>query len=156
MLALNVNANKVLLTDGNKESCMNIQQVLEANQDFWKSKCVTARQLLWGQNQYHDETSRYDYIICADCLYFIAYQEQLAQTIFDLLNAQGEAILFAPKRGKTFDEFTKVAEKLFYITVVENYDEEIWQKHLVNKVENPVYDENIHYPLQLILRKKFL
>lgn len=87
-------------------------------------------------------------------MYFIAYQEQLAQTIFDLLNAQGEAILFAPKRGKTFDEFTKVAEKLFYITVVENYDEEIWQKHLVNKVENPVYDENIHYPLQLILRKK--
>ena len=44
---------------------------------------------------------------------------------------QGEAILFAPKRGKTFDEFTKVAEESFYITVVENYDEEIWQKHLV-------------------------
>ena len=44
---------------------------------------------------------------------------------------QGEAILFAPKRGPTFEKFKKLAKKSFDVAVVENYDEEIWQMHLV-------------------------
>ena len=51
----------------------------------------------------------------------------------DLLSVtfQGEAILFAPKRGTTFDAFINLAKSHFEVTITQNYDEDIWQKHLV-------------------------
>jgi hypothetical protein len=43
---------------------------------------------------------------------------------------QGEAIIFAPARGSTFQKFVDVASSLFKIDKVEKYDDFIWEKHL--------------------------
>ena len=42
---------------------------------------------------------------------------------------QGEAIMFAPKRGDTFDMFVSLAKDRFEIDVKENYDDRIWKLH---------------------------
>ena len=42
---------------------------------------------------------------------------------------QGEAIMFAPARGDTFDKFVKLVEDKFETEVQENYDEVVWDLH---------------------------
>jgi hypothetical protein len=38
--------------------------------------------------------------------------------------------------------------------IVHDYDMEVWEKHLDEKEVNPSYDEDIHYPLLLKLKKR--
>lgn len=38
--------------------------------------------------------------------------------------------------------------------IVHDYDMEVWEKHLGEKENNPDYDEDIHYPLLLKLKKR--
>ena len=38
--------------------------------------------------------------------------------------------------------------------IVNDYDMEVWEKHLYEKENNPNYDEDLHYPLLLKLKKR--
>ena len=42
---------------------------------------------------------------------------------------QGEAVLFAPRRGDTFDKFVDLASQKFETQVKENYDDTVWDIH---------------------------
>jgi len=42
---------------------------------------------------------------------------------------QGVALMFAPMRSKTFDDFVTLAKNTFNVEVQENYDDKVWDLH---------------------------
>ncbi len=63
-------------------------------------------------------------------------------------------LIFAPNRQNTFHKFVDMAKLHFECMIVHDYDMETWEKHLNEKENNPDYDEDIHYPLLLKLKKR--
>jgi hypothetical protein len=47
-----------------------------------------------------------------------------------------------------------MAKSHFECMIVNDYDMEVWEKHLNEKENNPNYDEDLHYPLLLKLKKR--
>ena len=45
------------------------------------------------------------------------------------LRTQGEALMFAPMRGKTFDQFADIAQASFTVEKEQHYDDHIWNLH---------------------------
>ncbi|XP_065066155.1 calmodulin-lysine N-methyltransferase-like [Rhopilema esculentum] len=154
LLATESNAEEVHLTDGNKESAKNIADIVQENDRLFGNTRVRSRQLLWAKDQLSAQKNVFDFILCADCCYFLEYQQGLIETISELLSEKGEAILFAPKRGNTLDTFVNLANVSFTTQVVENYDKEIWQKYQKFKEGRSSFDPDIHYPLMVIMQKK--
>jgi hypothetical protein len=47
-----------------------------------------------------------------------------------------------------------MAKPYFECMIVHDYDLEVWERHLREKENNSDYDEDIHYPLLLKLKKR--
>jgi hypothetical protein len=62
--------------------------------------------------------------------------------------------MFAPNRKNTFHKFIDLAKQKFECMIVHDYDMEVWEKHLYEKDKNRDYDEDIHYPMLLKLKKR--
>ncbi|KAE8742699.1 hypothetical protein FOCC_FOCC011731 [Frankliniella occidentalis] len=161
MIGKYTSASKVLLTDGNIFSMENVGCILEKN-GFGKSTRITSSVLQWGKqptlniiNQSVElPTSRYDIILCADCLFFDDVRQDLVQTIFNFMADDGIALVTAPRRAGTLEKFCEEASNAGFIwSLKEVYNEHIWDRHLQLKANNESYDENIHYPLLLQLQK---
>lgn len=149
--------SQVLLTDGNETSVKTVKEILDRNCSKFGCTAVSAEVLLWDRaflwsTSPHD--SQFDYVICADCLFFEEVHSHLAQVMVKLLKPTGSALLLAPQRGGTLDKFCAVAKSYFRIESSVHYDNLIWQKHresLEQFGDTGVYSVDLHYPLQLIL-----
>ncbi|KAK3802668.1 hypothetical protein RRG08_001931 [Elysia crispata] len=147
-------ASHIEITDGNEESVQNLQHIIDAN-DFGKTS-VGARVVRWGEQKTETELcNAFDTLICADCLFFDSGRESLAALIYDLLKPGGIALIFAPSRGKTFHAFSEIARTLFTVLEEEKYDMDVWNIHAkMTEEAKDTYDENLHFPLMLTLKKE--
>lgn len=137
----------VLLTDGNKVSIENVQISLHGNSfPCPVESCV----LKWNNCELN---TKFDIILCADCLFFDDARADLVEILWRLLSTNGLALVMAPKRGHTLDAFISQSENVgFTSRKIVNYNDVVWEKHL-GLLDNSEYDENIHYPILIELTK---
>jgi len=155
-VALCCDAKSVIVTDGNEKSVANLKSIIEKEDHNFGQTRVTCDIMRWDNKDHITKLNGpFDKIVCADCLFFDDHRQDLVTAVFDLLKDDGEALIFAPTRGDTFDSFQACATALFDVERFANYDDKIWNHHMENiKLGNDMYDANIHYPEMLLLKKK--
>lgn len=149
------NPSKLLLTDGNEDCVGNMEAIIHQNKPLFGSTEVSAERLLWDE---HCDLSglalQFDFVIVADCLFFTQCHSGLLHVIKTLLKDNGLAIIMAPQRKDTLKLFCSKSASQFSLEEIENYDSVVWSRHQLDKKQDPMYDEDIHYPVLLLLSKK--
>jgi calmodulin-lysine N-methyltransferase len=144
----------VHLTDGNAAAMANVKRIVAQNE---LRTDVTCSVLRWHEAA-HARHAPYDLILCADCLFFDEARPALAAAIDCLLRPGGSALLMAPARGGTFNLFVQeAARRNLKYSIAKRYDEAVWGCHEALSLEyqqgGACYDEDLHYPLLLVLTK---
>ncbi|XP_037811328.1 calmodulin-lysine N-methyltransferase [Lucilia sericata] len=142
----------VHLTDGNEVSVENVKKTVCLNEISCYTKCSV---LKWEDKaaRVPSEAGKFDIILSADCLFFDEARSALVDTVWYYLSPQGEALIMAPRRGKTMSLFIEESmARGFMVKLTQRYNETIWKRHL-ELMNSSLYDEDLHYPVLLSLRK---
>lgn len=153
MLAKYAKPYAVHLTDGNEVSVENVKKTVCLNELSCYTKCSV---LKWQEAaaRAQAEQGKFEFILCADCLFFDEARSALVDTIWYYLAPQGIALIMAPRRGRTLNVFRdECMARGFRVDLATRYNETIWQRHLQLKADSALYDEDLHYPLLLRLCK---
>ncbi|XP_033734435.1 calmodulin-lysine N-methyltransferase-like [Pecten maximus] len=155
MLSILSDAESMLLTDGNEESVDNLNKIIENNSSAFGKTKVTSRMLRWGSGPVEESlVEKFDIILCADCLFFDEGRKDLVDLVYTMLKPKGKVLMYAPRRGKTFDQFVTLAGEKFHTTVKEEYDPTVWSLHKKMDAKGlEHYDANIHFPLFLSMER---
>lgn len=154
--AVFTDAKQVILTDGNHKCINNIKAIVERNSNRFNKTIVKYKKLKWGEDcDINEFLNKIDVIFCSDCLYFEESHHSLVETIFKLLNSCGIAIILAPTRGSTLNDFVNIAKEKFEIKRMNRYDDKVWEmhNHFLNTLKPPHYETDSHFPVMITLRK---
>ncbi|XP_031624137.1 calmodulin-lysine N-methyltransferase [Contarinia nasturtii] len=147
-------ANFVHLTDGNDLSIQNANRMLAQNTANNSTTKIMCSVLKWENIENVHDDAQYDCIISADCLFFDSARSSFINALWLFMRPTGIALVMAPCRGDTLNIFLQeAAQKGFNCHVRKCYNRTIWQKHL-ELLDTNVYDENIHYPILIEVRKQ--
>jgi calmodulin-lysine N-methyltransferase len=145
--------SRVLLTDGNDTSVNNVRQIVAHNFPFPPVPGVS--NIRWDvEDSWKAHENSFDVVLCSDCLFFEDGRGELVRCISEVLNEGGVGYVAAPRRGRTLDAFVSAAESVFQVNVLEDYDGEVTKKR--REFENRGdFDPDIHFPLLIVLKKRF-
>ena len=155
MLALTGLPTRVQLTDGNAASVENLKKIVEVNRKNVGKVEVSAQVLLWDQALL--DCPKFDYILCADCLFFTDLHSSLAQVLHKVLAPGGQALLFNPHRSGTLLKFVELVRVRgdMEVKMEEKYNEDVWRRHEQLFVQNvDSYKPDIHYPVMVTITHK--
>ncbi|XP_050404517.1 calmodulin-lysine N-methyltransferase [Patella vulgata] len=154
-IAVGTEAEQVQITDGNEDSVKNLEIMRKRNKENYGQTQVESSLFRWGSDKLEGNLQEnFDVVLCSDCLFFEEGRKDLIKSMYNLLKPQGEVIVFAPRRGETFNNFMQLAQEKFHTEIKTNYNATIWKLHSKFK-EDSLYDENIHYPILLKMKKKY-
>ena len=151
-------SHSVTLTDGNEVSVKNLAAIIKENK--FKPN-ITSHILKWEDaDKYEKMTAQYDIAICSDCLFFDQGRTQLVNCLAKILKpTSGLALIVAPKRSGTLDDFVDLINKetsLFHpVNVTYQYSEQIWKRrqHLSTN-DGKFFEEDKDYPIMLMCKRK--
>ncbi|XP_053958774.1 calmodulin-lysine N-methyltransferase [Anastrepha ludens] len=146
----------VHLTDGNEVSVENVKKTVCLNELSCYTKCSV---LKWEdvEARVAAEAGKFDVILSADCLFFDEARSSLVGTIWYYLAPRGEAVIMAPRRGKTMAMFVgECTRRGFEVDIAQRYNDTIWKRHEDLMTSSELYDEDLHYPVLLRLRKSII
>jgi calmodulin-lysine N-methyltransferase len=99
------------------------------------------------------EHQKYDFILCADCLFFDESRGALVDSINYFLAEGGKALVMAPKRGKSMNLFIKKSmTQGLHCEIFTYYNKEVWDRHQKFML-SALYNEDIHYPILIKLSR---
>ena len=152
-IAVNTSPGRILLTDGNSKCVESIRKSIKLNSD--KLSDVFAGCIRWDDElSYDNHAQQFDYVICADCLFFDEARRSLAESIHTMLKPNGIALVFAPRRGDTLMCFVDICKDMFVtVSVTEDYCDFISDRHKFELKGNKFYKPDIHFPLLIKLHK---
>lgn len=150
LLSLTQYPSRMMLTDGNLVSVKNIQRIVQRNKEAFGNTEVSTKVLLWDDHPSEGDLE-FDFVICADCLFFVDLHLSLTVMIHKLLTAGGKALMFNPYRGRSLDKFVEEAQKYFTVRKFDEYDPVVSDRHKRLSVENRRYKPDLHYPILLVL-----
>jgi len=145
-------ASSVCCTDGNSLSVENINHIVR-NNDF--NNCLVTSQVFdWKDKSLSKNMeSKWDIVLCADCLFFDDGREALVETMSRITTNNGLILIMAPRRGRTLDRFLELCHGKFLIYLQEEFDRDVTLLHK-EKLINPNYNADHNYPLLVQLRKR--
>ncbi len=98
-----------VLTDGNVESVCNLKTIIKRNKMEEKA---SAELLRWEWQAEHEQmkvlVGKFDVAVCSDCLFFDDGRGDLVRCLDSLLRDGGRAIVVAPSRGGTREDFVRL------------------------------------------------
>jgi len=156
IIAQTCSPHHVLITDGNENSTENLEIVIAENKRLGliEPDKVSSRLVKWA-NGSKDLKMDYDVIICADCLFFDEGRPQLLECLKKALRGGGTAIIVAPSRSGTFEDFvTLTRESQLFVVSAEltEYSTKVMEVSQRLK-KDPRFIPNLHYPRVLRLEK---
>lgn len=147
-------AKHVLITDGNDNSVENLEIIVEENKNLNLIQNVSSKCIKWA-NGANDLSEQYDVIISADCLFFDEGRPQLLECLKKALKPGGTAIIVAPSRSGTFEDFVDltIKSKAFVVSaVIRDYSAKVTAA--LEKLEkDSKFIPNLHCPKVLRLEK---
>ena len=155
MLSIASETGEVLITDGNMDGVKNLQKIMKANNRKFGKTEVKIKQLRWNANEdFKDFENYFDYLLCADCLFYEQVHDGLILVMKTLLKTEGMVLIVSPRRGSSVEHFVIKAQKWFDCEILENYDDFVWSKYCKEKECSPSSEAVRNFPVLIKMRKK--
>ena len=148
--------SQVLVTDGNQASVDNVSVIVSRNRERFGRTVVSSELLCWDDSFLSNSSPHdgaFDWLICADCLFFTDLHEALVHTMLKLLRpGRGRVLVFAPGRSGSLEQFIRVAMETFKIEREDQYDDVVYRRHeQLLRTAPKLYQPDLHYPTLLRL-----
>ena len=148
--------SQVLVTDGNQASVDNVSVIVSRNRERFRGTVVSSQLLCWDESFLSNSSPHdgaFDWLICADCLFFTDLHKALVHTMIKLLRPErGRVLVFAPGRSGSLEQFIRVAMETFKVEREDRYDEVVYNQHKeLLRTEPELYQPDLHYPTLLRL-----